>query len=253
MAGQTEAVALMRRLFPDSPIPADVRDLPMDLECDVHGKWRWRDSLDGPVVNPECPSCICDRRLAGALDRAAIPPRYRTASLETYQISIPEQRAAVDVCRTYCADVDRTVRSGSSLLLLGGVGTGKTHLACGIAREFINQHRSAMYIRVAELISMVRESWRSDSKRSERKVYKDLLGLDLLILDEVGVQAGTENEQNILFNVINQRSEEMRPVILISNLAAPEVKEMLGDRSYSRICESARVVPFTWEDFRRKK
>lgn len=255
MGGQSDAVALMQRLYPGVEFDesVDVLSLPIDLDCDTHGKWRWRDSAGGPVVNPVCPQCKADDRLSGALDRASIPPRYRTRSLDTYVASGQGQRQALDVCRSYVADIDRRIKEGASLMFLGGVGTGKTHLACGIAREFIDQHKTAMYIRVADLISMVRETWRPDSKESERKVYKKLLGLDLLILDEVGVQAGTENEQNILFSVINQRSEEMRPMILISNLTAPEVKTMLGDRSYSRVSENARAVPFNWDDYRRAK
>ena len=72
------------------------------------------------------------------------------------------------------------------------------------------------------------------------------------LIDEIGVQAATENEQQILFNVINGRNEQMRPVILISNLDAEGIKKVLGERSSDRIRECCRVVQFNWQSWRGK-
>lgn len=244
---------ICKRALAGEPVHGDVnvRNQPMYLDCQEHGKWRWRDTMDGPVLSADCPACIEDRRLSGLLDGAAIPPRYRSHSLDTFKASEPDQHKALSVCRGYVADIERTIRTGANLVFIGSVGTGKTHLACGIARAFLNAGFTAKYIRVADLISLVRETWRPDSKHSERKVYRDLCAVDLLILDEVGVQAGTENEQQILFNVINKRNEEMRPLILLSNLTVPQIKSVLGERSHDRIHENGKTVQFVWESYRR--
>lgn len=246
------ASKLLAGKFDGQAVVSDVRDQPVYIPCEYHGRWKWRETMDGPVLSPDCPQCIQDRKLANDLGRAAIPPRYQRHSLETYIVENAGQREALDVCRTYVANVRRTLDSGENLVLIGGVGTGKTHLACGVAREFINAGHTALYVRTAELISMVRETWRPDSKKTERKVMRELADYDLLIIDEVGVQAGSENEQQILFNVINGRNEQMRPVILLSNLNAAKIKETLGERSYDRIRESARVLAFNWESWRGK-
>lgn len=239
-------------LRPGAAASGDVRLMPVFLDCPHHGKWRWRDTMDGPVLSPDCPHCIRDRKLSSELGRAAIPKRFQHHSLGTFVVETPAQQVALDVCREFCANTRRTLDEGRNLLFVGTVGTGKTHLACAVAREFIDAGHTALYIRVADLISLVRETWRPDSKKTERKVYKELSEYDLLVLDEVGVQAGTENEQNILLNVISARNENMRPMILMSNLTPKQVGEALGERSYDRIREAGRVVKFTWESYRGK-
>ena len=251
MADSAENILAGR--FGDLPDAENIRDLPVHLNCEYHGKWMWRETMDGPVLSPDCPRCIEDRRMATDLGRAAIPPRYQRHSLETYQVEGPGQKQALEVCQAYAGNIKQTLADGQNLVLIGSVGTGKTHLACGVARRFLEAGRTALYVRTAELISMVRETWRPDSKKTERKVMRELAEYDLLLIDEIGVQAATENEQQILFNVINGRNEQMRPVILISNLDAAGIKKVLGERSYDRIRECARVVQFNWESWRGKE
>ena len=250
MADSAENILAGR--FGDLPDAENIRDLPVHLNCEHHGKWMWRETMDGPVLSPDCPRCIEDRRMATDLGRAAIPPRYQRHSLETYQVEGPGQRQALEVCQTYAGNIKKTLADGQNLVLIGSVGTGKTHLACGVARRFLEAGHTALYVRTAELISMVRETWRPDSKKTERRVMRELTDPDLLVIDEVGVQANTENEQQILFNVINGRNEQMRPVILISNLDAEGIKKVLGERSSDRIRECCRVVQFNWQSWRGK-
>ncbi len=236
----------------DLPEPGDIRNQPVMMTCEHHGRWKRQETMDGPVISPDCPQCIQDRRMASDFGRAAIPPRYQPRSLETYQVEGPGQKQALEVCQTYAGNIKRTLAEGQNLLLIGSEGTGKTHLACGVARRFLESGHTALYVRTAELISMVRETWRPDSKKTERRVIRELTEPDLLIIDEVGVQGKTENEQQILFNVINGRNEQMRPVILISNLDAEDIKKVLGARSYDRIRECCRVVQFNWQSWRGK-
>lgn len=252
MADSRKAADILPFDLGDLPEPGDIRNQPVMMTCEHHGKWMRQETMDGPVITPDCPQCIQDRRMATDLGRAAIPPRYQRRSLETYQVELPGQKQALEVCQAYAGNTKRTLAEGENLLLIGSVGTGKTHLACGVARKFLEAGHTALYVRTAELISMVRETWRPDSKKTERKVMRELSEYDLLVIDEIGVQAATENEQQILFNVINGRNEQMRPVILISNLDADGIKKMLGERSYDRIRECARVVQFNWQSWRGK-
>lgn len=246
---------ILSRKFPGVDLTAqtDVRSLPVFVNCGIHGKWKRHETMDSPALHPDCPDCIADRKMAGAFDLAAIPSRYRSRCLKSYQVTNDGQRIALEIAQTYAANITRNIRDGQNLLFIGTVGTGKTHLACGIAREALDAGHSALYVRVADLISMVRETWRPDCKKSERKIYREICGVDVLVIDEVGVQSGSENEQQILFNVINKRNEEMRPMIIISNLDIAGMKRMLGGRSYDRIAENGRAVTFNWESYRRAK
>ena len=76
---------------------------------------------------------------------------------------------------------------------------------------------------------------------------------DLLILDEVGVQFGSDFERNTLFDVLNERYELRKPTIFLSNLGREDLAEFLGERVMDRLREDgATVVPFDWPSYRRQ-
>ena len=72
----------------------------------------------------------------------------------------------------------------------------------------------------------------------------------LLIIDEVGVQFGTEAERTQLFGIIDERYREQRPSILLTNLGLDDSKSFIGARAYDRLRECGQWVPFDWESYR---
>ena len=81
-------------------------------------------------------------------------------------------------------------------------------------------------------------------------MIKNFQMYDLLIIDEIGVQSGTDNERNILFEIVNGRYENVRPTIIISNRDVKEVAELISERSVDRITEGGAIIPFNWESSR---
>lgn len=79
-----------------------------------------------------------------------------------------------------------------------------------------------------------------------------LSSIDLLVIDEVGVQRGSDDEKATLTDVINQRYRDMRPTILLTNLPGNDLKELLGPRVMSRLTEKATFVSFKWDDWRKR-
>ncbi|MNY33654.1 DNA replication protein DnaC [compost metagenome] len=96
----------------------------------------------------------------------------------------------------------------------------------------------------------VRGTWRRDAERSEDEAIRLLGNIGLLVLDEVGVQSGTENEQNILFDVLDRRYSHCKPTILLTNFASKEFRECIGERLFDRMKEIAVWVPFKWDSYR---
>lgn len=76
---------------------------------------------------------------------------------------------------------------------------------------------------------------------------------DLLVIDEIGVQFGTETEKMILFDILNARYEQVKPSILISNLAIEELKTYIGERVLDRMWEGGgSILAFTWDSYRKQ-
>ena len=89
---------------------------------------------------------------------------------------------------------------------------------------------------------------------TEDQVLRYFVTPDLLVIDEVGVQFGTATEQLYLTEVINDRYEAMKPMILLSNLTLKQVEDTLGVRSMERFKENGgRVLVLNWASYRGRK
>jgi DNA replication protein DnaC len=197
---------------------------------------------------------INQRKLKNMLGRAAIPERFTDRTLQNYIAENDGQRKALDFATCFVEAYAQGNR-GQSMIFTGERGTGKTHLAVGIANELMHKHHAqAVYSTVLRLIRAVRETWRRDSEKSETEVINQFTQPELLILDEVGIQAGSENERNILFDVLNERYENRKSTIMMTNLSVDECRAFLGERVFDRMREDGgRFVAFNWESHRGKQ
>ena len=192
------------------------------------------------------------------MHRAGIPARFQLSSFSSFRAETREQRRALTVCTRYAEQFEALATSGASLLLCGGVGTGKTHLACSIAKAVLSEagpeadpHRVVRYMTTMQAIRHIREAYRRDSKQTESQAIAQLVKPKLLVLDELGVQRGTQEEQLNLFDVLDGRYSQMRSTVLVSNLELGELSELLGQRVIDRLLEGKGVaLGFNWPSHR---
>lgn len=156
---------------------------------------------------------------------AAIPRRFAEYSFDTIPNSqnggtIADARIT-QVCnklRAYAAKFPALRPRGVSILLVGSSGTGKTGLACSIANAVMRDHgMTAMFMSSYGAVRHQRDTWGRKGK-TEREALDDLVGVDLLVLDDVGTSVGSDSEMAMLFEVINGRYAARAPTILTSNL-----------------------------------
>jgi DNA replication protein DnaC len=183
-----------------------------------------------------------------------VPRRFLERTFEDYLAATPGQRQALEVCRAYADGFEQMRRRGGGLLLLGGPGTGKTHLACAILTRVIQAGHTGLFLSVSAALRVMRDAFSPRGQRSETEALALLTGVDLLVLDEVGVAIGNDiTRRAMLFDVLNDRYGEMRPTILIGNLTTAEIGAYLGERLLERLTDLGSItVPFTWPSHRRR-
>jgi DNA replication protein DnaC len=110
---------------------------------------------------------------------------------------------------------------------------------------------------VSDLIRTVRQSWSKSAAKTETQILDEICGVDLLILDEVGVQYGSDSEQITIFEIINRRYNDCKPMIVLSNLGLTAedgkktLRDYLGDRAFDRLREGGgKAIRFSWGSFR---
>lgn len=219
--------------------------------CEKHGEYisSMKKGLECRAI-PDCPKCRQERELKARLGgKDGIAKRFTRCSFDNYEVNHESQSQIKDVLKDFERDFEDHLENGTPVLLLGGVGTGKTHLACSIANEIAERGYDSIFRSVSALVRSIRDCWgRSGEEAKLIELYKSV---DLLIIDEVGVQAGSDNERNILFDIINGRYEEVKPTIMISNLKIEDFTKAVGQRIASRIQHDGLLLPFSWNDYRK--
>lgn len=238
--------------------------------CEKHGEYTSRCYI-GKMWS-KCPVCVEEitaedrRKEAEELNAkrleawqrkiggSGIPERFHDRTLQTFVPETPEQEKALAFCKQYASNFAEVVSKGSSALFVGKPGTGKTHLACGVALQIMQeQNRTVYFTTVMRAIRRVKECWNKANVETESQAVAALAYPDLLILDEVGVQFGSEFERNILFDILNERYEKRKPTILMSNLPREQVITYLGERVMDRLREDGgRLIVFDWDSYRKK-
>lgn len=183
---------------------------------------------------------------------AGIPKKFERLRLEDYRAAGPGQRLALAICKAYADTWSEQCSKGSTLLFTGLTGTGKTHLACGIANVVMADHLSTVAFGTASDFGReIRSTYgRQRNDRSELQVMQALRAADLLILDDVGAQLGSDHEMQMLFDIIDGRWREERAMIVTSNLTRDELKKYAGTRAMDRLLDRGTVVAFDWPSHR---
>lgn len=235
--------------------------------CEKHGSFESRNLFR--QLWSGCPSCAADEKavrdreaeeLAASrrhaawqhkLGEANIPERFKDRTLASYKTAGDGQKRALAFANAYVEQFATVSETGRSAIFCGKPGTGKTHLSIGIALAVMGAGKSALFTTVQRMVRRMKETFRKDSEDSERDVLNMLTYPDLLIIDEIGVQFGSEFEKNLMFDILNERYENRKPTLLLSNLTAQEVKVFLGERIYDRLKEDGgQCVSFDWNSYR---
>jgi DNA replication protein DnaC len=141
-----------------------------------------------------------------------------------------------------------------NLLMMGAVGTGKTHMATALGVEACRRGIPVQFYRAADLVSLLQEKFATGMlSRFRDKLRK----AELLILDEVGYVPFNQTGSELLFNVIADCYEQ-QSVIVTSNLEFGQWTSVFGDNKLTaalvdRLVHHAHIVSFTGESFRLKQ
>lgn len=171
--------------------------------------------------------------------------RFMTRTFDNFDTSVNGK--AYEVCKRY---VDQKVYDTEKcgLIICGGYGTGKTHLAASIANSMIDKGVPVLFDTYGGHLEKLKAEFNSNSTPK----YLNLMrSVDMLILDDVGKEKQTEWSQSMMFDILNHRYENMKPTIITSNFNSHELERYFGEACYSRLIETCHAFVTQGKDYRQ--
>jgi len=224
-----------------------------------------------------CDCQLCAR--SGALIAAArIPKRYEHCELSNFTADFPGADRSIALAQISASRFVQEFdpRDGNGLLLVGGIGTGKTHLAVGILKELIVvRGSSCLFCDYRELLKQIQNSYNDSVRATELQVLRPVFEAEVLLLDELGAVKPSEWVWDTVSLILNTRYNDNRTTIITTNFpdepaasvarssslslsparaAAREetLGDRIGERMRSRLHEMCRFVKMDGPDFRQK-
>ena len=141
--------------------------------------------------------------------------------------------------------------NSKSLYIFGKTGLGKTHLTLAVANAVIRKGYYVIYGMAGALFSSIEEEkFRGISGKYS---MKNLLGCDLLIIDDLGSEFKTSFSASVVHNIIESRLLANKPVIITTNLDINAIHAQYGERIASRIIGEYVPIKFDGADIRQLK
>jgi DNA replication protein DnaC len=222
--------------------------------------------------------CDCQLRARGGamIASARIPKRYEHCELSNFTTDFPGADRSIALAQISASRFvqEFNPKDGAGLLLVGGIGTGKTHLGVGILKELIETRGcGCLFCDYRELLKQIQNSYNDSVQATELQVLRPVFEAEVLLLDELGAVKPSEWVWDTVSLILNTRYNDNRTTIITTNFAdqpaagamrsssmsparAAAREETLGDRigerMRSRLHEMCRIVKMDGDDFRVK-
>lgn len=214
---------------------------------------------DVPVDHPDFGRlipCVC--RLAELEQRRLAQLRalghLATLAHMTFETFIPEGQGLPPDKRANLRHAYETAKEFAEnpsgwLVLRGGYGCGKTHLAAAIANRCVERGQPVLFVTVPDLLDHLRATFGPTSPVRYDQRFEEVRTAPVLILDDLGTEAPSPWAQEKLFQILNYRYNARLPTVITTNREL----EDLPLRIRSRLADPdlARIVTIRAPDYRQ--
>ncbi len=232
-------------------------DLPGDPDCPICGGLGFT-TQDLPVGHPDFGRihvCVCRqpdmlRSVQDRLYRLSNLESFKDMTFETFKtqgrMGLGDQQVnSLEAAKNHAQHYAQSLEGW--LVLMGGYGSGKTHLAAAVANFVVNLGVPTLFLTVPDLLDWLRYSYDSTDTSFEQR-FEEIRSVRLLVLDDLGTQNATSWAQEKLFQIINHRYVNHLPIIITTNLDLAEIDGRISSRL--RDPELVTTVRITAPDYR---
>lgn len=272
-------IIMLNKITNNLPITDSISESnkPMPITCEYCGKERPRLFKDIPLkgkrwVNAACP-CIevrenefLERQVQEEANRKIRQFLRLSSSIEElrdYNFNNLKVRSGMETAYKKMQQfVEHFEDNGKlGLLIFGESGNGKTHLTASGANKLLKRGYSVIFLTEKDLLSRLKETNNFNNEERFFEIMNACVHADLLVWDDfLSSQRLSQNEKDLIFQIVNGRERANKPIWFTSNLTEEEFikskyAKVLDDkgRTWSRVVGNTIPVFNKASDYRKLK
>lgn len=185
------------------------------------------------------------------LNRANLGERFKTRTFASFDSK--KDPYAFKACSNYANDPNLMDEKRNGLIIAGGYGSGKTHLAAAVTNTLASRGIQVLFGTAIEHFDKIRNDFEHTGINRHLASMKSA---NVLVIDDLGKEKKSDWTRQILFDVVNYRYEHNLPIIVTTNLVGDdEDYEALANHVegavWSRFCEMCSIVHTKGADYRQ--
>ncbi len=210
-----------------------------------------------------------------AFRESQIPRKFRWKFIDDFDKVSDKAKGLINLVNTL-KDYSHDQKLKRGYYFHGPAGSGKTLLACIILQELMLKYGwGGKFVDLSrQFFQRLRSTYSAtgESYGEAGQILDELIKIPFLVIDDFGLQRNTQWEMEMLYNLIDSRYAEERPIIITSNISIDKFKKgtseksknidkdndidkslsIAHDRIHSRILEMCKIIPFELDDYRKK-
>ena len=162
-----------------------------------------------------------------------ITKQFKGQTLESFIIN--NENAKTKLAAQKFLAKNKDMKKG--IIFVGKNGTGKTHISTAICNELIKENVPVIFGTLTELLDKYKECYKNYTDGELTKLYSKV---DLLVIDDLGVENMNEWMLSKLFVIVNERMKNELPIIITTNYDIDQLKKRLTIPS--KVCETTNSI-----------
>lgn len=209
--------------------------------------------------------CACQRAEKKSLElkkNSLIGKRYKDVAFNNTEITSEEFQEVFNRMRKYCSVADIVLSRGIGVYLYGDKGRGKTHLTACMVNELTNRLHSVLFTNFSEISQAIRSTFGKrielGAGKSEQELLRKISNVEFLFIDDFGTEKVTRGNEDLwlqskIYDIVNDRYVNDKPIIFTSNYSLRELVEDRGvaDKTVDRIMEMTEIIKLEGVSYRK--